>query len=68
MITTQDIRYNRDYVLYCTTRLKRNTLDRIKTRSEKYGESVDEIVTRLLDQLEQFEKRGYAVSEDQKAT
>jgi hypothetical protein len=50
--------YKREYPLYSTTRLRRNTLERLKHHG-RYGDSIDEIVVMLLDQLE-----GKEISED----
>jgi hypothetical protein len=66
MITTQNILYERDYPLHRTIRIRHSTLDRIKARNEKYGESVDYILNRILKQLEQYEKRGFEVKEKKK--
>ena len=48
----------REYPLSRNVRLKNTTLERIRTRVKR-RESVDDIVTRMLDQLESYEnERG----------
>jgi hypothetical protein len=56
----EESNYKREHPLYATTRLRRNTLERLK-RYGRYGDSIDEIVVMLLDRLE-----GKEISEDQR--
>jgi hypothetical protein len=50
--------YERTYPLYRTFRIRCTTLDKIKTRSTKYGQSVDSIIEEMLTELEQKEKES----------
>ena len=51
--------YRRQYPTFRTIRIRNTNLDKIKKRAIKYGESVDDIVTHLLSQLEYYEHLGY---------
>jgi hypothetical protein len=53
----------RIYPLSGTTRLNKRTLERIK-KYGGYAESIDTIVSKLLDRLEEFERRGYNIPEE----
>ena len=52
----------RNYPLFSTTRLKRSTLTRLKTYG-KYGDSIDDCITTVLDKLE----RGYEIPKDNRS-
>ena len=60
--TTQQA-YKRQYPLYKTVRIRNSNLEKIKSRATKYGQSVDDIITDILSQLE----TGYATPEDQRS-
>jgi hypothetical protein len=39
-------------------------LEKITRRATKYKQTIDEIMTEILQKLEQYEKRGYEIEED----
>jgi hypothetical protein len=49
----------RQYPHFRTVRIRHANLEKIKGRNIRYGESVDDILTRLLIQLEYYEGLGY---------
>jgi hypothetical protein len=63
MSTLLEKKTGRQYPLYSTIRIKRNTLERLQKRGV-FGESTDAVLSRVLTQLEEFEKRGYEIDQD----
>jgi len=67
MSTLLEKKTGRQYPLYSTIRIKRNTLERLQKRGV-FGESTDAVLSRVLTQLQQFEERGYEVSRENRST
>jgi xanthine dehydrogenase molybdopterin-binding subunit B len=57
--------YKRQYPPYKTVRIRNSNLEKIKSKATKYGQSIDDIITDILDQLETG--TGYAAPEDQRS-
>jgi predicted DNA binding CopG/RHH family protein len=55
--------YKRQYPRYKTCRISYSNLEKIKSKATKYGQSVDDIITDILSQLE----TGYSTPEDQRS-
>jgi hypothetical protein len=53
--------YKRSYPTYKTVRLSYRNLDKIRRRATKYKQTIDEIVTEILQKLEQYEKPSYGI-------
>jgi hypothetical protein len=47
--------HKREYPLYRTVRLRKDNIVKIKARTTRYGESFDDIVAKILDQLQAYE-------------
>lgn len=62
---TQSQTYRRQYPHFRTVRIRHTNLEKIKGRSVRYGESVDDILTRLLEQLEYYERLGYSTPQEE---
>ena len=62
---TQDTQqtYKRKYPLYRTVRIRNSNLEKIKSKVTRYGQSIDDIITDILSQLDS----GYATPEDQRS-
>ena len=58
-MTTENKHTNANILLHQSVRLRQRTLDRIKKRSRGYGQTMDEVMTDILDKLETYEKLGY---------
>ena len=52
----RQLKYN--YPLYTTVRLSKQNIDKLRGYG-RYADSIDDVVTKLLDRLEEFKKRGY---------
>jgi hypothetical protein len=55
----KDQGYTRTYPRMSSVRLSKRNIDRITSRATRYNQSLDDIVTILLGQLEYYEKLGY---------
>ena len=66
MISTQTTQetYKREYPLYTSVRIRNSNLEKIKQRATRYGQSVDDIITEMLNGLE---KQGYEVNESERS-
>ena len=51
--------YQRRYPRYSSVRLSHANINRIKTRSNRYNQTIDDLVTIILGQLEYYERSGY---------
>jgi hypothetical protein len=56
--------YKRSYPTYKTTRLSFKNLKRIQERASRYKMTIDEIVSEILDKLQDYENRGYEIKGD----
>jgi hypothetical protein len=56
--------YKRSYPTYKTVRLSYKNLERIKKYNTGYHQTLDEIVTTILDKLQEFKLRGYEIKGD----
>jgi len=65
MISTQTTQetYKREYPLYTSVRIRNSNLEKIKQRATRYGQSVDDIITEMLKEL----NGGYSMPEDQRS-
>ena len=62
---TQRQKDRRQYPAIRTVRIRHVNLEKIKGRTVKYGESVDDILSRLLEQIEFYEKLGYQTPQEE---
>jgi hypothetical protein len=51
--------YKRSYPTYKTCRLSHRNLERIRKYNRKYKETIDEIMTTILNRLEEYERQYY---------
>jgi hypothetical protein len=56
-------KYQHRYPLFRTVRLRNSNIEKIKSKSTRYGQSVDDILTEILNVLD----RGYSTPEDQRS-
>jgi hypothetical protein len=56
--------YKRSYPTYKTVRLSYKTVERIKKYNTEYHQTIDQIVKTIVDQLQEFELRGYEIKGD----
>jgi hypothetical protein len=64
--SSEEKKTGRHYPLYSTIRIKKSTLERLQKRGV-FGESTDEVLSRVLTQLQEFEKLGYEVSKENRS-
>jgi NRPS condensation-like uncharacterized protein len=60
-------KYQRKYPRFSSVRLSHMNINRIKARANRYNQTVDDLVTIILGQLEYYEKLGYNTQEDQRS-
>jgi NRPS condensation-like uncharacterized protein len=65
MLTTQTTkeRYKREYPLYTSIKIRHSNLEKIKSRATRYGQSIDDIITDILSQMD----TDYSTLEDQRS-
>jgi hypothetical protein len=51
--------YQRKYPRFSSVRLSHKNIERIKARATKYNQTIDDLVTIILGQLEYYERLGY---------
>ena len=51
--------YQRRYPRYSSVRLSHANINRIKTHANRYNQTIDDLVTIILGQLEYYERSGY---------
>jgi hypothetical protein len=66
VMSTQNTLYTRSYPLSRGVRISRGNLERIKRRGIA-GDSINDCLSRILDSLEEFEKRGYETKAGEKS-
>jgi NRPS condensation-like uncharacterized protein len=56
--------YKRSYPTFKTCRLSHRNLERIRKYNKRYQESINDIMTRILDLLDEYQRRGYETKEE----
>jgi hypothetical protein len=56
--------YKRCYPTYKTVRLSYKTLERIKKYNTEYRQTIDQLVSSILDKVQEYEMRGYEIKGD----
>jgi predicted DNA binding CopG/RHH family protein len=51
--------YQRKYPRFSSVRLSHKNIERIKARTTKYNQTIDDLVTIILGKLEDYERLGY---------
>jgi NRPS condensation-like uncharacterized protein len=56
--------YQRKYPRFSSVRLSHQNINRIKSRANRYNQTIDDLVTIILGQLEYYERLGYETSKE----
>jgi hypothetical protein len=55
----EQYRYQRKYPRFSSVRLSHANINRIKSRSTRFNQTIDDIVTLMLGQLDYYDRIGY---------
>lgn len=59
--------YKREYPLYTSIKIRHSNLEKIKARTTRYNQSIDDLITDMILKLDFYERQGYEVEEDKRS-